>query len=163
MYMLLNPSQRRELATEIRSQEEVVLLPLEMQFYESQKKTYLWKSVVIIFVMVWFVSEMIRVTLYGYAATSLALSTGFSFTLSSAPTSLASSKSDATSSFVGGGRGGGRGGTTTSDGHLTAEQDEEIFREYMEKEERKEEEYVKRCREEEEEWEARMDWTHPMH
>ncbi|GKC12040.1 serine-threonine/tyrosine-protein kinase catalytic domain-containing protein [Tanacetum coccineum] len=49
-----------------------------------------------------------------------------------------------------GGRGGGRGGTTTSD------------REFMKEESRKEEEYVRRCREEEE-WEARMDWTHPMH
>ncbi|GJY83399.1 hypothetical protein Tco_0496775 [Tanacetum coccineum] len=42
------------------------------------------------------------------------------------------------------------------------EEDEEIFREFMEEEARKEEEYARRCREEEE-WEAQMDWTHPMH
>ncbi|GKE40836.1 hypothetical protein Tco_1464241 [Tanacetum coccineum] len=40
-------------------------------------------------------------------------------------------------------------------------QDEEIFREFVEEESRNEEEYVRRCREQEE-WEARMDWTHPM-
>ncbi|GJT22502.1 hypothetical protein Tco_0892439 [Tanacetum coccineum] len=45
MYRLLNPSQKRELATEIRSQEEVVLLQLEMQnlrddLRKSQKKAY---------------------------------------------------------------------------------------------------------------------------
>ncbi|GJY56750.1 hypothetical protein Tco_0455865 [Tanacetum coccineum] len=40
-----------------------------------------------------------------------------------------------------GGRGGGRGGTTKSDGHLTAEQDEEIFRKFVKEESRNEEEY----------------------
>ncbi|GJT22501.1 zinc finger, PMZ-type containing protein [Tanacetum coccineum] len=52
-------------------------------------------------------------------------------------------------------RGGGRGGTTTSDGHLTAEH---VYRISFKL---NEEEYVRRCREQEE-WEARMDWTHPM-
>ncbi|GKD14648.1 hypothetical protein Tco_1199055 [Tanacetum coccineum] len=67
-----------------------------------------------------------------------------------------------------GGRGGGTGYINTCGGHLTDEQeqqlahDEEIFREFMEEEARKEEEYARRCREEEE-WEAQMDWTHPMH
>ncbi|GKD02181.1 hypothetical protein Tco_1177155, partial [Tanacetum coccineum] len=56
---------------------------------------------------------------------------------------------------------------TTNTTHTTQisrgdEQDEEIFREFMEEEARKEEEYARRCREEEE-WEAQMDWIHPMH
>ncbi|GKC04584.1 hypothetical protein Tco_0996194 [Tanacetum coccineum] len=63
MYMLLNPSQRRELETEISSQEEVVLLQLEMQtmrdeLSKCQKKAFFWKSAVILFVVVWFVSSM---------------------------------------------------------------------------------------------------------
>ncbi|GJX34400.1 retrovirus-related pol polyprotein from transposon TNT 1-94 [Tanacetum coccineum] len=63
MYRLLNPSQRRQLETEISSQEEVVLLQLEMQIMrdelsKSQKKAFFWKSAVIIFVVVWFVSVM---------------------------------------------------------------------------------------------------------
>ncbi|GJZ27234.1 hypothetical protein Tco_0571487 [Tanacetum coccineum] len=45
MYRLLNPSQRRELETEISSQEEVVLLQLEMQtmrdeLSKCQKKAF---------------------------------------------------------------------------------------------------------------------------
>ncbi|GJT36404.1 integrase, catalytic region, zinc finger, CCHC-type containing protein [Tanacetum coccineum] len=63
MYRLLNPSQRRQLETEISSQEEVVLLQLEMQtmrdeLSKCQKKAFFWKSAVILFVVVWFVSSM---------------------------------------------------------------------------------------------------------
>ncbi|GJT70211.1 hypothetical protein Tco_1029497 [Tanacetum coccineum] len=63
MYRLLNPSQRRELETKISSQEEVVLLQLEMQtmrdeLSKCQKKAFFWKSAVILFVVVWFVSSM---------------------------------------------------------------------------------------------------------
>ena len=64
MYEVLNPDQRQEIADELTSREELVVLQAEyahllVELKKSQKKEFFWKAIVISFVaFYWFVFVM---------------------------------------------------------------------------------------------------------